>query len=383
VRTRPLLLCYGMATAIFAASMSLTTVLPFRLTELGADRVQLGLMFSLVTSVALVLRPAVGGWIDVVGARPVLFTGIAILAAVSLALDMPRDPWTLIVLTSGIGVAHAFIYTANSVLTARASDAAHRGEALSLFYVASSVGIGIAPPAALALKDWAGIPSVFLTATGLVFVLFLLTLLVPRETMVPVTSERVPFRIVSRHALRVAAPLALTTVGFSSIYSFLPLYVTAHGHAAALGWFFATYSVVMITSRLFFGPLLDRIERARLAPPAILLTTAGYLVLTISAAPVSLVAAAVFLGASHGILFPTLVALVLDHAPKSEHGVALGSMRSAWDLGVVLGSPFIGAIAERVSFEAGFAAAAASATIGAAAFVLLEYRKLVPMRVRA
>jgi MFS family permease len=382
VRTRPLLLCYAMCMAIFVASVSLNTVLPFRLTELGANRMQIGLMFSLLTVVSLVLRPAVGGWIDVVGARPVLFTGIAILAAVSLVLDMPRDPWTVIALTAGIGVVNALVNTANSVLTARASDAAHRGEALSLFYVASSVGIGVAPPAALALRDWGGISFVFAAAAGLAFLLFLFTLLVPRALTTAVTSERPPFRIVSRHALRVSGPLALTTAGYSSMYAFLPLHVTAHGHQAAIGWFFATYSAAVIMSRLVFGPLLDKIGRARLAAPAMLLTAAGYLALTISAAPVSLVAAAVFLGAGSGILFPTLVALVLDRAPKSEHGVALGSIRSAWDFGVVLGSALIGAVAERVSFEAGFAAAAASATIGAVVFVLMEYRKFLPIGAR-
>jgi MFS family permease len=92
VLTPPLLLCYALCGAVFVASVSLNTVLPFHLIDRGGSRTQIGLLFSLTTIVSMVLRPAVGSWIDRVGTRPVLLLGSAIFAAVSLTLHVPRDP---------------------------------------------------------------------------------------------------------------------------------------------------------------------------------------------------------------------------------------------------------------------------------------------------
>ena len=144
--TPPLLACYGLCGIVNFASVALNTLMPFHLVALGGSRTQVGLVFSTITVVSMALRPAVGGWIDRAGARPVLLPGVALLAAVTLALHVPRDPRAVIGIMAGMGVVNALITTSSSVLTARASGAAHRAETLSLYYLASSLGIALAPP---------------------------------------------------------------------------------------------------------------------------------------------------------------------------------------------------------------------------------------------
>ena len=88
--TPPLLLCHALCGIVHLAFVSLSTLLPFHLVTLGGSRTQVGLLFSLAMGVSMVLRPAVGGWIDRIGARPVLLPGIAMLAAVSVASGLVR-----------------------------------------------------------------------------------------------------------------------------------------------------------------------------------------------------------------------------------------------------------------------------------------------------
>ena len=55
----------------------------------------------------------------------------------------------------------------------------------------------------------------------------------------------------------------------------------------------------------------------------------------------SLIAAAVLLGTGNSMLYPTLVALVVDRTPVSERGLAIGTLSGAWDVGVFVGAPLI------------------------------------------
>ena len=378
VLSRPLLLCYTICAVVHLASVGLSTLLPLHVVDLGGSRTQVGLMFSVMTIVSMVLRPAVGGWIDRVGARPVILPGITAMAGVSLALQLPRRPETVIVVMAFAGIANALVNTTANVLTARASTPSHRGEAMGLYYLASSLSIAVAPPVALALYRSAGMPVGLAIVTALTLVLFAVTLAIPREVTARVAGVRAGFRLFSRHALPVTPALVLTTVGYSAIYAFVPLYAIGRGQGAVVVWFFTVYSVWLIACRALFGGLSDRVGRTRVAVPAMALTAAAYLVLAIPPSPVSLIAAAVLMGSGNSVLYPTLIAVVLDRTPDTERGVALGSASAAWDLGVVVGSALVGFVADRVSFGAGFAVAGVAAMLGVLAFVVGERRGLHP-----
>jgi MFS family permease len=380
VLTRPLLICYALCAAVHLAAYSLSTVLPFHVVALGGSRTQVGLMFSVATIVSMVLRPAIGGWIDRLGARPIIFPGIAVLGLVSLILQFPRHPEIVILVMAGSGLANALINTAASVLTARAADHAHRGEALSLYYLSSSVAMAVAPPAALTLRQGAGMSVTFAVVTALALSMVPLAAALPRSLSGAISGARPGFRPFSRHALPVTSALILTTIGHSSIYAFVPLYAVSRGYGGTVVWFFTVYSIWVIVCRAMFGRISDRLGRVRVALPAMALVALAYFALALPASPLTLIAAALLLGSGNSVLYPTLVAHTLDHTPEHERGVALGSVSAAWDLGVVVGSVLVGFVADHASFAAGFAVAGATAMLGALSFMASERRRrLEPM----
>jgi len=372
VLTPTLLACYAMSGVIHLASISLNTLLPFHVVALGGSRTQVGLLFSATTVVSMALRPAVGGWIDRFGARWVILPGIAVLAVASLALHVPVTPEAVIAVMVGTGIGNGLVSMTASVLTVRASGVAHRGEALSLYYLASSLAIAVAPPMAFGLRRLGGMPLAFAAVTVFAVVLFALALSVPASVTAPAPGAQSGFRPISRHAVSVSFALALTTIGHSSIYAFLPLYAVSRGHSAAVIWFFSVYSIWLIVWRALLGGLSDRIGRARVALPAMALTGLAYFTLALPPTPASLMIAALLLGAGSAVLYPTLAALVVDRAPEGERGLALGTLSGAWDLGVVVGSALIGFVADRVSFGSGFAIAGVTTMLGALAFFVTE-----------
>jgi MFS family permease len=370
-----LLTCYAITLAVHVGSIALSTLLPFRVVEVGGTGTQVGLLFSVMTVVSMVLRPTIGGWVDRLGARRVLIPGVAALALTSLALQLAATPRTLIVLMVGLGLANALISTPVSVSAATSTATAHRGEALGTYYLASSIGIALAPPFAFGLHALGGMPLVFWAVTVVAAVIAWLVTRVPAGPSPAAKRVTTRFRLVSAGALPVSGALVLATLGHSSFYAFLPLYAVSRGRGASLAWFFSVYPVCMIACRVLWRGLADRVNRVHVAAAAMALQAVAYLILALPPAPATLVLAAVVLATASAVLYPTLAALVVDRAGDSERGLALGTLSASWDLGVVIGSALTGVVVDRVSYGAGFVLAAVGAALGTLALAFIEIRR--------
>src|SRR5919201_1416268 len=192
-------------------------------------------------------------------------------------------------------------------------------------------------------------------------------------------SARAP-RLISRSAVPVSCALVLSTIGHSYVFAFLPLYALGRGQTAALAWFFAVYPAWLITWRALLRGVSDRLGHLRVGVFAMSVVAVAYLIIALPPTPLSLALAALVLASGNALLYPTLAALVVERAPESERGLALGTLSGAWDLGVVVGSALIGVVADRYSYGAGFAVGGAFAAIGVVALALSVERRTTGAR---
>ena len=375
--TPTLLACYATTAVIHIASVVLNTLLPFHVTALGGTRTQVGLMFSVTTVVSMVLRPIVGGWVDRFGVHPVMLPGIAALAATSLALQMASAPVVIIALMAGLGIANGLIATPASVLVARESRAAHRGEALGTYYLCSSLGIAIGPPLAFGLRALGGMRLGFAIVTLFAVSLLALATRFTSRAGDPAAAGAPRLAFVSRSAAPVSGALVLSTIGHSAVWAFLPLYAVSRGQGAALAWFFGVYPAWMIACRVVLRGVSDRAGHLPVSVVAMSLVTLGYLSLAVPPTAMSLALSAVVLASGSAVLYPTLAALVVERAPERERGLALGTLSGSWDLGVVVGATLIGAVADRFSYAAGFGVGALFGALGVCALALTVARRPV------
>jgi len=362
----------AISTAGHAATYLLTPVLPLHMVALGATSTQVGMLFSAFSLVAVVLRPVAGTWVDRHGIRRVLAPGIAIIVLVSLGLQAAAGPAALIALMAGLGLGHGLVSMAASVLAASGPPAG-RSRALSLYYLASPVAMAVCAPVALALARHGGMRVNFALVTALGLLLAGLALS-PRTATAPPARGVTPggFRPWSVGALPLSAILVVSTMGQSAFYAFVPLHALAHGQDGHLGWFFALHSVALIAFRALLGRAADRWSGARLLPGAFACVSVGFLVLALPPGPASLVAVALLMAAGGAVLYPTLVALVVERVPEAERGLAMGTVSAAWDLGIVFGAVVVGLVVERASYGAGFVLSAGLTAMALAAFVLAE-----------
>jgi MFS family permease len=148
-----------------------------------------------------------------------------------------------------------------------------------------------------------------------------------------------------------------------------------HASAAGLGtaaWFFPLMSGSTIACRFVLRRASDQFGRTRVLIPALIALALGNVVLATSPTTASLIAAAALLGTGNSMLYPTLVALVVDRTPVSERGLAIGTLSGAWDVGVFIGAPLIALLVERRGYSAGFLASALTIVAGLGAFLASE-----------
>jgi MFS family permease len=371
--SRALLVCVALTFVLHLGMYLLTTQLPMHLLRLGGSHAQIGWLFGVTTLVGLVLRPQVGGWTDRYGARAVMLPGAVALVLTMLILPAAGTPLAVISLMAGLGVGAALISTTGSIVVANESPGDRRGEALSLFYVFSSAGVALGPPLGFALADLGGIRLNFVAVIALSVVTTALVLTLRTRPGNPAAPGGLG-RPWSRHAVPASLALIAITAGHSTVYAFLPLYAAAAGRGSA-AWFFPLMSGFTILCRLVLRRASDRIGRAPVLVPAIALLALGNAVLALSPSVLSLVLGAALLGCGNSMLYPTLVALVVDRTPTVERGRAIGTLSGAWDVGVAIGAPTIALLVQTHGYAAGFLASALTTALGLTTFLATEHHR--------
>ncbi len=135
------------------------------------------------------------------------------------------------------------------------------------------------------------------------------------------------------------------------------------GHGAAV---FSVLAGTVVATRLVAGGLPDRIGAARCAFGAGLTEAFGLVLLgAAQSLPVAL-AGGMAMGAAFSLLFPALSLLAIERVPPERRGAAMGTFTANFDLGMLVGSPAVGAAAALSGYSAAFYLAAASALACAA-----------------
>jgi MFS family permease len=367
-----LLLCVAITLLLHVVTYLLNTQLPLQILALGGRHAQIGWLFAAITGVAMILRPQVGGWTDRYGGRAVMVPGAVTLVVTMAAFFVATSPGALIGLMVGLGIANALLSTTGSIVVANASAPDRRGEALSMYYVASSAGVATGPALGFALAAVGGmrlnlivVMALSLVAAACVFVLRT----PPGKGAVASGGGIGP--LWSRHAVAASLALMIITAGHSTVYAFLPMHSSAVGLGNA-AWFFPLMSGCTIASRLVLRRASDQFGRVRVLVPALVALVLGNAVLAISPTVGSLIVAAALLGTGNSMLYPTLVALVVDRTPATERGLAIGTLSGAWDVGVFVGAPLIALLVETQGYGAGFLASALTVAAGLGTLLFIE-----------
>jgi len=169
------LVCLGNLLVTWTFAGAISTFFPLYGETLGLTAATLGSLFALRAFVSALGRLPNALIVRAFGNRAVLFTALAIEAAIMFALGHVTAPALLALLLACEGLSYGAYLVAGQAYIADQSTAENRGTATGLYGMSASLG-GVAAPAAMGLlAARAGLPAVF-TATAWLLVVGLLAI---------------------------------------------------------------------------------------------------------------------------------------------------------------------------------------------------------------
>lgn len=350
--------------------------LPGYIQQLGANEVEIGVAIAAMNLMAILARPAVGRLMDTRGRRVVVIGGSA-LTLVSCLLYLTVDtygPWLFAVRLIH-GLAGAAMFSVLFTIAADLSPAPRMTEGIALFGVSGMLPMAAGGLVGDFVLTHGTYRHLFLVTAGLAG-LALVAVLPIRESRAPLGAGEAPSRgFVAAALQRELLPVWIAGFGFAvaiaSYFTFLKTWVVETG-VGSVGLFFSAYSIAAVVLRVLFGWVPDRFGRKRILFPSLGCAAMGAVFMSQAGTPGAVAVAGVLCGIGHGYAFPIISALAVARARASERGATVSTFTALFDLGLLVGSPALGAVLRATSYETMFLTAAGAVVLSATLFAVLD-----------
>jgi MFS family permease len=274
----------------------------------------------------------------------------------------------LVALRLLLGVAEALYFVAGFAALADLAPPGRAGEALSYNSLALYLGIASGPLIGQGLLALGGFRLVW-GGTGLLLAIAALLASRVPETRDPTAGDEPAAPLIHPAALVPGLGLFTGVAAGSGFLAFASLHADRLG-LDAWSTVLGVYGIVVVTCRILFATLPDRVQPLRLAAAALTASGAGLVLIAAVPAVWSLLAGAVVLAIGSAFLTPAVFAAIFRNVPPSQRGSAAGTASVFIDLGLSGGPIVLGLVAAASSLSAGFLAAAAMAGAGSALLAL-------------
>ena len=353
----------------------LPTVAPY-VASLGGGPAFVGLAVGAYSAANLPANVVGGILVDRLGRRRVTMLGLALAALAVAAYPLAATPGAVVVARLLHGTAGGILVPA--VFAAAGDRSGARGAGRTMGRMGALIGAAavVAPAAAGILRQASGTTAVFLTVSALLGVGFVIAWRFIEDAVIVRPRPGGGGQVV-RDLLRVPtlqrayAATACLTVSVGVLAAFLPGTAESLGaRPSVVGLLFTAYAIV--AGALMLSPLSGRVDREgadRLAGVGlVLLAIALAALVVVPSVALAAVACAVF-GAGYGLVFPAVTGATSLAATDATRGRAFGLFNAAFSVGIAVGPPVVGAVAERLPGLDPFVPAAAI-TLGAGAWIL-------------
>ena len=384
-----LTLCIMGTFAILSSTMSKSPVLKLFATSLNTpEGFWTGFIASASTIPGILVSLPAASLSDILGRRKILLASAAVFASAPFLYPLISVWWQLVL----VRFYHGFA-TAMFVPVAEASIAelfpAKRGERISLFSSATTVGRGMAPFLGgyiLFISDYSY--SMLYLSGGIAGVTAFLTALFflaerKRADIEPSSSEKTVgkmlfgWRNVAGNPSIVGGSLiqASQFYVFGAVEFFLVGYMkdVVQLDAFMIGVVLGIQIVAVTLAKPVMGRLSDNVGRR---PPIIIGSLVGglpLLLIPFSAQFSALILLSVVYGVGFAMVTSSTSALVSEHAPGNLTGTAMGFMCMTKDVGQTIGPLVTGMlVASTLGYQAAFPALAAVLLLTALIFILLR-----------
>ena len=349
-----ILLCLSSLTFCLAFH-SLVPTLPIYIQEQGGSSGLAGLAMAALTVAAVIIRPIAGWALDKYGRKIILLIGLLVflIPALIYSFLIPILPLLLLRFVQGFG--WGIGTTAQGTLASDIVPSGRLGEGLGYYGLANSLSLAMGPAIGLWLIGSRSFSNLFITSLFLTIASFGLVLLIKSPKLGGTNQGAKPV-FLEKLALGPSLIILLTTITYSSLLSFLALFMQEQGLSTA-GWFFTFMAISSFASRPLAGTLVDKKGQSGCQLTILAGLTAIALALYVVAGTSSLwqlILGGCLYGLGFGFIQPTTLVLCINSVPPARRGAANATYWTAFDIGVALGSILWGVIANYFGYATMF-----------------------------
>jgi len=369
-----------LAQIVFGFGWSLYLLTPkFLATELHAGPETIGHVAAMGGFAGLLTVPFAARGLDRLGRRLFFQLGSGLIVLLSLGFLQVHAIGPLVFLLQGcLSASFVLAYNAAAALLTDYAPPRALGQAIGWLGSANVAMNAISTAVAEPLAERFGWHLVFElgAASGVCALAMSFFLRAPRSAHSTQPSAAEPVMIAPLVGPLVAG--VLIGMVFVAGFSFLQPYAISLGAREVRG-FFLGFTLAAVLCRLFLGGLGDRLGRRRVATWTVLAYGLATIVMR-GLQPELLFVYGFAFGSAHGLLYPTLNALVLEVLPSSRKGLGMVLFNGSFNLGSSTGGLVWGVLAARAGYPSMYTGAALLALV---AIVALRVSSPLPAAPRA
>ncbi|MSQ22768.1 MAG: MFS transporter [Dehalococcoidia bacterium] len=366
-REEPRVLLLALSTMLMTMGMGIVVpILPLLVKSYGLAAVMVGFAVSAFALARVFTNVPAGVLTRLCGARFVLVLGALLSVVGNFMVGLIPSYMALVAFRFVAGAGSALFITASVIFVAEVSTPQNRGRLMTIYQAAFLLGISLGPALGGITADLFGFAAPFyivalVSAASGVWALAKIPANVaraPERTANPVNPQQYSapaaaapassvFRNVGYHGVNLLTFGTFFTRG-GTLFTLWPLlgkerYGLGPGQ---LGLVFTISSAVNMVCQPFVGALVDRVGRKTLLVPTMFLFSIALLVSGLIPVMAAFVVAQVIYGVAQAVEAPAANSYVADVAPSQQRAMALGVNRTFGDVGLVVGSPLLGLIAD-------------------------------------
>ncbi|MFI8483116.1 MFS transporter [Pseudomonas sp. NPDC078700] len=353
-------LCVGLPLAVLPG---------YVIYDLGYSSIIAGVVIGTQYFSTLLTRPMSGSIADRLGPKQgVIYgligcsvSGVVTLAATSL-VAVPLASLTLLLVARAIlGVSQGLVGTGSISWGIGRVGPENTARVISWNGIASYGGVALGAPMGVMMASHIGLWSIgsltMVLAGGAYFL---------ARTKAPapiIQGARLAFRRVFMKVAPNGVALALGSIGFGTLATFITLYYDSRGWDNA-AYCLSAFGTAFILARLFFSSTIKKRGGYRVATICLLIESIGLLLVWLAPTPWITLCGSALTGFGLSLVYPALGVEVISRIPPASRSSALGAYAVFFDLSLGIAGPLMGAIAGYFGFGPIFMVAACMALMG-------------------
>ncbi len=334
---------------MFTSFYFLITTLPMYVTDvLKGNESNVGYIVGVLTITAVLVRPISGYLLDTMGRKSVVVFALVAFVLVTIAYNLATSLLILFLLRAIHGFSWGFTSTGAGTIASDIVPAARRGEGMGYYGLAGTLAMAVGPVLSIYILGLYGFNTLF-TAGSIIAALSLACLLGIKGSEVKTDKKNTKISLNSFLEPRVyslSMVLFFVNLTYGAIVSFITLYAKELNIANA-GIFFMVYGVALLFVRPYAGKIFDKHGPNQIMLIGFISLAASFIVLSIATGSFMFILSAIIMGIGFGIIQPTLQAMAINRVEPYRRGAANGTIFTALDLGIGIGSILLGLVSNQ------------------------------------